>query len=492
MLLIAAVLQPYSSRCDGLAHRLPSSSSRHQKSSLHQGNQRLKATIILSLEASSGDNAYDDINGNAVAPENWSQELQQKLAELLAAEATKANPGEIDRQPPPQVPDLTAFQKIVDQNAAGGKKTPSAFEETGAILSTPNESPPTSQQQLGNGEPLSMPQSNNENPSTATPTNFKNTRDFQEVDDDEDDGFFLAPDLYERSRDLMSADGSLDLGLSAAESGAIDKNSPQDMKAILEGLLASSILEEETGVSDLHPYNSNGNNNNDNNEEDDWDQVWAAIQKEKSKPFDASRSEELHKQVFEDEQGFLEQSQSFRDGLTDPEVAKSATQERRSAKYRQRQAKAQAQLEQNMMEFEKVLKEQPADIVHGPETCSRCRCKLSESDYDNNILPQLWMKQQNLTSLCESCYMVLLKTSQNMEKRLPRKDAPSVPKSNTNDSRPTSSSMATSSAPRVPARDAKEEEDTEISSSWEEVEDPDSGEVFYWNEETDEVRWEIE
>ena len=492
VLLIAAMLQIYNNRCEGWTHRLPSSSSRHPGRGFHQKNRRLEPRII-SLEALFDDeNAYNDMTTNKEVPENRSQELQQKLAELLAAEATKAKPGKAasigSRQPPPQIPDLTAFQKIVDQNAAGGKKTPSIFEETSAMLSTPNESQDNSfdnQRMDGNGELKSMPRNSMKSPTNPIPTNLRVATEIQVIDD-EDDGFFLAPDIYERSRDLMSADGSLDLGPSDGDSA--NTNSPQDMKSILEGLLASSILEEETASSDLDPYNSNGKDN----EEDDWDQVWAAIQKEKEKPFDARRSEELHKQVFEEEQGFLEQSQPFRDGLTDPEVAKTAAAERRSAKYRQRQAKAQAQLEQNMLEFEKVWRERPAASINGPETCSRCRCKLSERDYDNNILPQLWMKQQNLTSLCESCYINLLKTSRNMEKRLPGKDSPSRSKLSTADSRPTSLSTATSASPRIPARDAKKEEAPEISSTWEEVEDPDTGEVFYWNEETDEVRWEIE
>lgn len=40
-------------------------------------------------------------------------------------------------------------------------------------------------------------------------------------------------------------------------------------------------------------------------------------------------------------------------------------------------------------------------------------------------------------------------------------------------------------------KNTKKEVDIEISASWAEVEDPDTGEIFYWNEETHEVRWEI-
>ena len=478
-----------------------------------------KRNLQTFLEATNNNNAGDDYNyesddhtpSGSSQPHSQSQELQQKMAELLQAEMTNNDEASIGRQQLPQIPDLTAFQKQVDRNAAG-YKTPSAFAETSTPFSDLSNSNLDSDDEWGElslvegaaesrNNPLSKqpatPAPNRDAVTDATTTPFASASPSSSpstpIDGEEDDGFFLAPDMYERSRDLLNVDGSLDLG---------PEQSPEEMKAILEGLLAATS-ESSTQVLELEGYNIGSTANID--DEEDWDQVWAAIQKEKAKPFNAKQSEDLHKQVFENEQGFLEQSQSFRKGLTDPQIAREATAERRSAKYRQRQAKAQDQLERNMNEFEKVLLERQRP---GARTCSRCQCRLSDRDYD--IAPQLWMKQRNLTSLCESCYINLLDTSRNMQKRLPGKVATRTTSRPTSASSIASNSQASSTrptsdlpTPSKPNADVTQagnddqteedflEENSEASSSWEEVVDPDTGEIFYWNEETDEVRWEI-
>jgi hypothetical protein len=69
----------------------------------------------------------------------------------------------------------------------------------------------------------------------------------------------------------------------------------------------------------------------------------------------------------------------------------------------------------------------------------------------------------------------------------------SVPPSRRNgrlNTRSTPSSSAT--RPELGAT-TKPNDNTDIASSeeWTEVEDPDTGETFYWNEESDAIRWEI-
>jgi hypothetical protein len=321
------------------------------------------------------------------------------------------------------------------------------------------------------------------------------------------------------------------------------------MKNFLESMLASEIQAEEISPQSYYE-NSNGENINgdDDDDDDDWDEVWAAIQKERNKPFNASQSEELHKQVFENEQGYLEQSETFRKSLTNPDEAEKATMQRRSARYRQRQSKAIEKLNQQLEDFEHVWaqKERPK-----PAKCSRCACKLSDDDFD--IVPQFWMRKQNFTNLCESCYKVLIDMSRNIDKTKPqsetqapesrstmassstrtssrpnprdsrtafrtgntkdfsfqrqrnipdaraqngrvagssRPDRPSPPGGPYQDSDTTSKSQQNwASSPSTASPRDELEEDNE-SDSWEQMVDPDTGEIFYLNPETGEFSYD--
>jgi len=431
-------------------------------------------------------------------PQNNPDELEQKLAELLKAEILSTGSSSTNtegRSNQMNMPDLTVFQKQVHRNAAG-YKTPSAFAETSSPFADDSDSENMldDENEVSNAEAATPTTTSDEDSQRNGGSSEKIALSedtgllSQTVNEDDDNGFYLAPDVYERSRDMLNTDGSLDLGFDDGPG-----ESSKDMKTILEDLLASSL--ESNQILELEGYETSTSNSIEG--EDDLDHIWATVQKAKTKPFNASQSEQLYKKVFENEQGFLKQSPTFQKGLTDPQAARDATAERRSAKYRQRQSKAIFQLEQNMKEFEEMMKRQRP----GATTCSRCQCKLSDRDFD--IAPQLWMRQQNLTSLCESCYINLLNASRNPEKRLHGsavKRTPPAPSSRpiaipSNISKSLQPPPGTYSSSKTQlsqhSNSDKDPESDADTSSWVEVTDPDTGDTFYWNEETDEVCWDI-
>ena len=306
-------------------------------------------------------------------------------------------------------------------------------------------------------------------------------------------------------------------------------------KALLESLLTSALESSTIPELDNNAFSSGGGYQQKDNgaasddDDENWDDIWASIQQQTTKPFNASQSEELHRQVFENEQGYLNQSPAFRKGLTDPTIAAEATAERRSASFRARQAKAMEQLNRQLEEFEPVLMETAQQRRRDQQsqhknTCSRCRCRLKDRDYD--IVPQLWMQRQNLTGLCEVCYTALAKAPPDLWKTkqkpsgpttatespsaVSRKgakvddrglvqrqassnsiiinSAPSTGSNSNNSGAPTS--RKTSSSPTVsnPRPSNKLRARNDGGNPWIEVEDPNTGEIFYVNQETNEAR----
>lgn len=96
----------------------------------------------------------------------------------------------------------------------------------------------------------------------------------------------------------------------------------------------------------------------------------------------ASASEELHTRVMEGEDGFQRQSDAFKAFLLDPRRAEDAWRERHSKAFRERQAAAMAELEQQISEVQESL----LSMVDRKNqiTCSRCGCRMDEAEIRRN------------------------------------------------------------------------------------------------------------
>jgi hypothetical protein len=147
-------------------------------------------------------------------------------------------------------------------------------------------------------------------------------------------------------------------------------------------------------------YNTNVNNNNyDNNDLASLDEVWTAISQlqqhgtnlNQNSIYNSDVAEELHRQVFENEIGFYNQSQIFLQSLTNTTKAIEANTERRGRYYRERQTQAIALLNQQIEEFEALLQQQQQqtydnNIINNTEEvvrCSRCQCRMSDDEINH-------------------------------------------------------------------------------------------------------------
>ena len=464
------------------------------------------------------------------------QNLEQRLQDLLDAENSQNEESTQQSAPAMRIPDLTAFQRQVDRNAAGptmrspfAELSVNSDDNNDVDQNTPENDINKSSMRYDSAQSSMSTSSINLNYAGPTPSSLSSSS----MDAEYDDGFYLAPDLYERSRELLNADGSLNFGAvtkgddrneflrNAAVPDNVLYNGPDDdMKAVVESLLLSTLeANDNAPLMNTDSSGRQGNYNEPSNVDyENWNDIWAAIQEQKTKPYNENTAEELHQEVFANEQGYLNQSEVFRKGLTDPELAAQATAKRRSANFRARQTKAMEELNRQLEEFEEEF--EPLLLTREQEQtlkrCCRCGCKLVSDDYD--IKPQLWMLRQNLTTLCGTCYNILVNTPyDSLEKRVASSQSSLSSEEETS---PETSQTLTSSISNypgmreeAPAGDSLQfganqtvsrpspsnSEESEISnsieeatsSSWTEVVDPDSGETFYWNEETDEVRWDI-
>jgi hypothetical protein len=340
---------------------------------------------------------YDSLSGGGDEEEKEEDSdyrllLQQNLLELWQTQR-QAPKGTAIGIGSPDLSDLNLFKTQMNQNIAETTRESLLME-----LPFPDYG-------VGPGETIrSLEPSHNPPNDYFSPIDIgANTGIFSEENpvEDDDDGFYLDPDIYARSRDLISVDASLDNMTTNNEIDAPDLLSSADgRKAILERLLQSELQARNVPS----PASSPGDGYSD------WNDAWTLIQQEMSKPFNASQADELHRQVFEKEAGFLSQSEAFQQALSDPEAAERVTTERWNARSKERQDRAREELLANMAKFEQELLEKERI---GSTTCSRCRCPLVELDYE--IYPQLWMQQRNLTALCETCYRALIASTKNLQ-----------------------------------------------------------------------------
>jgi hypothetical protein len=197
------------------------------------------------------------------------------------------------------------------------------------------------------------------------------------------DGMYLDPDLYVKSSQWLNADGSLNFPddeerLKPARTG---RDYQRVLKAIVQPAPNSpdSVAPSVGGIQDM-------------------EDVWQAMQQQQASTTTTNNpqqttttSEELHRQVFAEEQGYLQQSQIFREALTDSTKAAEAATLRHGQQFRQRQEEAIASLDEQIKEWEEGWEENYAQAQH----CSKCECILAHDEI------AMSRKHQGL---CQVCY----------------------------------------------------------------------------------------
>lgn len=361
------------------------------------------------------------------------------------------------------------------------------------------------------------------------------------------DGWFLDESAYANSRSHMNPDGSLNLEGGADSTEMMDITADSEYQKVTENLLR--MASPNVPASFL------------SNREEEEPTLESLLQQ--TPPDPSATSEELHKQVFKQEEGFLKQSKIFLESLgTDgSKAAAEAARLRRGAEYRKRQEEAISKLYKEIDDFEAHLNDDISKPVE--ERCFKCGCPLSPQELEQFRSRQLPASRR----LCSVCYgdLLVAKSDKSFFRDdivIPRsKNVPYRPRQrpvNTKTPTPRRRDFQRLSAPtrrqtispppqpstlrrkppvlevkpRSPERraditvsnddkddiellkrevkelkdelhnmkDYNEDDDIDNGSSqngedssghWSQVIDPDTGEVFFWNDETEEIKWEL-
>jgi hypothetical protein len=196
--------------------------------------------------------------------------------------------------------------------------------------------------------------------------------------------------------------------------------------------------------------------------------------------FNASVAEELDRQVFAEESGHQNSNELFRRSLTNATAREEAITERRTRLFRERQAEGTARLESMIQQFmdetvfrdndddgtvvndEKEEQDEDDDLGLEISRCSMCQKMLAASEMKlgicSNCSIELAAKDDGESSRAISIQTEYA-TNRNGDTRFPRQRELRV----------------TNSPPTDP---------------WFSMVDPETQEVFYWNQETGEMRWE--
>lgn len=409
-------------------------------------------------------------------------------------------------------------------------------------------------------------------------------------DSEEDDGIFLDADMYERSRELLGPDGSLQLpdnNNSATQGGLWEQASTSPLstagtdprrKAAMSDFLQS--FSQSTTSPSPYPSSSRsrsrGQGAADTNSDASVTDLLQAMRQQQGR-LEASNNatatptcdeETLHRQVLAAEEGFQQQSQLFRESLLDASRADEASELRHGQAFRQRQQQAAETLARQLDEFEAELAQR-----HVQHPCQKCGCELTPEEIQSNapgrsicricssediywagklaqtrriessntVLPSqhLWSKRSNVpqphvsTSKSSSTNkpMAPSDNSSKAEGRAPptttfQRPASRVPTfaQSANPERPATASLSQQPRQRPDGRISPLEDilnqtvqstlsfdslqinerslpddenaaqsfqtvDTQDDQVWIEMEDPDTGETFYWNSKTDEMKF---
>jgi hypothetical protein len=200
----------------------------------------------------------------------------------------------------------------------------------------------------------------------------------------EDDDMFsvtLDAETYMRAADRLGSDGSLLQSLNTGRTRSyMDEQSPTTI---------SNSLYSSTTISQL---NTKGDQEIISEQElNRLNEAWKATQAtlfsnasstSTRNTHDTDHSEALHKQVFMEEQGFLNQSSVFLESLLDEGLSNDAWVQRHGSRLRTAQDEAMAQLDEQIFEIQQNLQRfaTQKDLCR----CSRCSSMLDKAEIRHN------------------------------------------------------------------------------------------------------------
>ena len=191
--------------------------------------------------------------------------------------------------------------------------------------------------------------------------------------------------------------------------------------------------------------------------------------------------EELHRQVLDEESGYLAQSEDFRKSLRGgPRIWR---------------AMAKPDEEQEKRSFERLHESWEAlgDAIRQQEaTTTVPRCSTCQSVLAPHEVQRAQQRGSKGLLVCQICHGQQLLVSQSPQYET-RTIGPPARRSVLIKRRKVPETIAPEMKVPEPSNTPERKDPLpKKGATWQKMEDPDTGEVFYWNEETDEMRWELE
>jgi hypothetical protein len=411
---------------------------------IHTPVFRISGSLICRLSTNPNIPDEPDNDNNEEAKIQNARQLQQALRNLANSNQKKGS--QQDASLGYAVPDLEGLI--------------SSASEQGQSIPAPRTPFPKTQESLEQDEeaPFSMDMlmDNEEGGGNAETLDASSGTLHAELDDDLG-GIFLDGDMYVNSRKYMNPDGSLKLP---------DK-APQIRAQILENMLFPP---------DMAPTET------DFEQEATLEDIIAALN---AAPLDEStrnqRAQTLHEQILAEEQAYLQQSDLFRHSLTNRTAANEAFTLRRSARYREQQEEELKKLDEQMKEIEEIFKSR-----NSVQICSECQCKLGQNDKESFVSA----KNQRV---CGPCFQLQITSreetypEQGVEMNWREDEEMEQDGSEVQETYPEQGAEMNWREDEEMEQDGSEVDGGE----WVLVDDPDTGEPFYWNEKTGEMRYEL-
>jgi hypothetical protein len=342
-----------------------------------------------------------------------------------------------------------------------------------------------------------------------------------ENNDELDSGLYIDTDVYMNYRSFMKEDGSLRFPQDDSRSSS--QGLSQVMENFVDPPMSPNAVEGDDERQE-ETQNQKKRNLDETPQRDRLDKptladIIQAMQQTQTqdKQVQAIRAEQLHREVFQDEHAYLQQSEIFRQALTNRAAAREATALRRSANYRQRQEKDLQKLNDNLNEFEAALaqmaelsaKQKNGESLKAedrrsgvmspnnttmiePRICFKCKCRLRRDELEYQM--------GSYKRLCPSCYQELLDEDLSLLSEYGDDDNDDANDTemdyevDTNADNAVSMEKYRSTTPMVNSdeadNDISNEEDND-QGNWVLVDDPSTGEQVYWNEQTGEMSLEL-
>lgn len=328
------------------------------------------------------------------------------------------------------------------------------------------------------------------------------------ADDDTEDALNLDTDEYLQA--AVNPDGSILSDIMGATGMISTENSTGSVFAFRE-----AMVRQLSKPAPNSPTAESFSRTSYDSDDEAMQQLWQAMQQQQ-KPLNQSSSqeaEEIHRQILAQEEGFRQQSALFKASLTNSTKAAEAAAHRHGERFRKQQAKALQKLEEQMKELEQSLMMRQQNEPNQQLHCGACGCRLSQDEIRH------WQKLDDRPSpnrrskpLCQVCYAQQFVGRQQKQPRRRRYTTVKPPLSSrrTLGWSSTHRSAAATTDPQnnrrkdrigrpighqqdesVHSSSEKRVENPESTEPWQRVIDPDTGEVFYWNEVTEEMRWDL-